>query len=353
MPRRAISAVERSLELKKTPHLITDELLFSLPDDYRRVVGRLIGAAPERIAVINSATSGIMLVVGGLDWRPGDEVVIPAHTFPANQFPWRSLEERGVRVVTVADRPSQAGIDAYAAAITDRTRVVSVTWVSYSNGLRRNLAALGELCRERGALFVVDGTQGVGGLELEIEKTPCDLLTCAGYKWMLGPYGVGFACLQPELIHRLKTRNINWLAIRGAENFNQLSQCDLDLVPTARRFDSNETASFFNLSGAVAAAEYLLEVTPAAIERHVTKLVDRLVGGLPTGFLPVSSLDDPNRSNIVCIASGTADATRAAFDRLRAAGVWVSLRENAIRISPNIYNTSAEIDRVLEVIRDA
>src|SRR6202035_1714752 len=226
--------------------------------------------------------------------------------------------------------------------------VVSIGWVGYSRGLRYDLAGLGELCRQRGILFVVDVTQGAGGLELDLRRTLCDLLACSAYKWMLGPYGVGFAYVAPELAARLTPANVNWMAIAGAEDFNRVADRDLELVPEARRFDRNEAASFFDLSGATAAAGYLAEVTPGAIERHVRALLDRLIAGLPAGWRVVSPLDDAEQANILSIAGETQEATANLFARLTAAGIRPALRENAVRFSPNIYNTEEEIDRVLE-----
>lgn len=346
MPRVAVEAAIQALELKKTPHLIRDELHFSYPDGFRRAIGRLIGSPIENIAVTDSTTHGVMLVVNGLDWREGDEVLLPEHEFPSNRFPWLSLEAQGVRVRTVAARPDADDAETFAAAFSDRTRVVSVGWINYSTGLRYDLEALSRLCRERDALLVVDGTQGIGGLAFDLRETPCDVLACSGYKWLLGPYGIGFAYLRPEVAERLTVRNISWLAIVGAEDFSRLSNCELELVDTARRFDKNETASFINVAAATAAAEYILEVTPEAIESHVTALLDRLIERLPEGFRPVSDLTPARRSNIFCFAHEAPQRTEAAFRRLEEAGIVASLREAAIRVSPNIYNTEEEIDRV-------
>jgi selenocysteine lyase/cysteine desulfurase len=348
MPRVATAAVEAALDLKRAPSRIRDEDYFLYPDRYRQAVAGLLGARPEEVAVTDSTTAGLMLLVNGLDWADGDEVVIPEGTFPANRFPWHSLARRGVRVVAVPERPDGREVERYRAALSPRTRVVSVGWVSYSRGLRYDLLGLGELCRERGILFVVDASQGLGGLDFDLGRTPCDLLACSGYKWLLGPYGLGFAWLTPELSERLVPGNVNWMAVRGAEDFNRLADCDLELVPGARRFDRNETASFLDTAGATAAALYLAEVTPRAVEAHVRTLLDRLVAGLPKGFRVVSALEPERRSNLLSIAAATPEATRAAFDRLNEAGVRAGLRERAIRFSPHVYNTEEEIDRVLE-----
>jgi selenocysteine lyase/cysteine desulfurase len=347
MPRLAIEATRAALRLKMTPQLVADSDFFTYPDAFRAAVARVLGAAPSDVAVTDSTTSGIMLMVNGLDWREGDRVLIPAGAFPANRFPWHWLERRGVEVVAVPEDPARPDVERFAAALTPRTRVVSVEWVSYRTGRRRDLAGLGALCRESGALFVVDGTQGVGGLALDLAATPCDLLACSGYKWMLGPYGIGFAYLTPALADRLVPHNVNWFRVEGAEDFSRLGDCALELVRGASRFDKNAPAAFFDLAGATASAEYLAGVTPRAIEEHVRGLLDRLIAGLPAGYSPAGSLQPEHRSNILCFTAESEEATRRAYARLREAGMIVSLRDGAVRVSPCIYNADEDVDRLL------
>lgn len=257
MPLVAAAAAEEALQLKKTPNLIRDEDYFAYPDAYRQAVADLVGCETRDVAVTDSATHGILLMVNGLDWQPGDEVVLPEGEFPANRFPWLSLERRGVLVREVPAESGRATLDAIETAITPRTRVVSASWVSYSSGRRLEIEAVAELCRSRGVLFVLDGTQGVGGLDFSLSTTPCDLLACAGYKWLLGPYGLGFAYVAPELSERLEPGLVNWFAIEGARDFNRLSECRLDFVAGARRFDVNETANFTNVAAGTASLRYL------------------------------------------------------------------------------------------------
>lgn len=353
MPRVATDAVEHALSLKKTPHLIRDEYHFTFPDAYRAAVAELIGAAEHDIAVTNSATQGTMILVSGLDWQPGDEVVIPAAEFPSNRFPWRSLEARGVTVREVEISSAEQAIATLSEVVNKRTRVVSVSWVNYSNGLKLDLRALGERCREFDVLFAVDASQAVGGLRFCIDDANIDLLTCAGYKWMLGPYGVGFAWLRPGLAEHLRVSNINWFSLAGARDFNRLSECDLIFEPGARRFDQNEPGNFFNMAGASGAARYLLDVGLREVERHIQGLQDRLIAGLGSGTRSLAPTDRGKRSNILCIALDPPERLELAFERLLEHRIYVSRREGALRVSPHLYNTDAHIDRLLEVLDGA
>jgi selenocysteine lyase/cysteine desulfurase len=347
LPKVAVEAAHAATDLKARPHRIRDAYHYSFPDAYRRAVARLLGCDPTSIAVADSATLGVMIIVNGLDWRRGDEVILPHGEFPANLFPWRSLEARGVvvRQIEVDDPDGLARVES---TINARTRVVSASWVSYTTGVKRDLWALGELCRVRGVLFVVDASQGIGGLPFDLRQTPCDLVACAGYKWLLGPYGLGFAYVAPELIERLTPGNVNWFAIDGARDFNRLSRCELAFEPGARRFDINEAANFINTAAGTASVRYITRVTPDAVRSHVSGLIRRLLGSLPPTFHVVGPTDSGRRSNIVRLAAEEQSKTAMAFRRLRERGVIVSLREGAIRISPHLYNDEADIEQLLD-----
>ncbi len=350
MPRVATEAVDRALDLKRTPFLIRDMDHFDFPDAYRSAVAEIIGAEARDVAVTDSATQGTMILVSGLDWTPGDEVLIPRGEFPSNRFPWKSLETRGVVVREIDMSSTEAALEALEAAIGDRTRVVSLSWVSYSTGAKLDLEPIGALCREHGALLCVDGSQGVGGLSFDVDDTGVDLLMCAGYKWMLGPYGTGFAWVRPDLVEGLALANINWFSLTGARDFNRLSECDLVFEPGARRFDRNEPGNFLDMAGAAASARYLHGVGVARIERHNQALLDRLIDGLPAGFRSLAPAEPARRSNILCIAADSPERSDAAFERLAASNVYASRREGAIRFSPHVYNTEEQIDLALEAL---
>jgi cysteine desulfurase / selenocysteine lyase len=347
LPRVAVQALEGAVHLKTHPFLLRDSDYFDFPDAYRNEAAALLGAEACDVAVTDSTVHAISTLTTGLDWRPGDEVLIPKGEFPSNRFPWLALAEKGVVVREVAPASGAAAAEAFDAAAGPRTRVVAVGWVHYSSGRRFDLAALGEVARRRGALFVVDATQGLGGLPFALAETPCDLVACSGYKWLLGPYGLGFAWFAPELQERLTVSRINWFAVKGARDFARLADCGLELEPGARRFDVNETASFFNLAAGTAALRYVRGVGAGTIAAHVAALHDRIAAGLPRGVRVVSESDPRHRSNLLCLAGPDAGFAERAFTELARREVRVSRREGAIRVSPHLYNDAADADRLL------
>lgn len=351
-PRATIRAVEQALELKKYPERITNELYFELPAATRAALAELIGARPTEIALTTGASDGVNAVARGLAWRPGDEVLLPAGEFPANYYPWKHLEGRGVRVREVVPSDGRfATADDLLSGLGPRTRLVAASYVGYADSNRLELGRVGAACRQRGIHLLVDASQAVGSLAFQVADLQCDFLVCCGYKWLLSPYGTGFFYVREELIDALELGGINWLSVEGAENFNRLPREGWRLAPGARRWDATEVSSFLNLSAMRASVEFLLRVGVAGIERHARALSEMVVERLPRDRCVLRSPAHPaSRGVFVSVAARTPEKTAALWQALRERNIYVSLRQDALRIGPNIYNREWEIGRLLEVL---
>lgn len=346
-PRVACDAVRQALEWKRDPSRIDDRIYFSLPDRVRRAAAPFFGCRPQDLAVQTGASAGVALLAGGIDWRAGDRVVVPEGEFPTNYLPWRALEARGVEVDLV---PTAGGLrpDAIAAALRPRTRVVAVGHVNFANGFRADIEEIGVLCHERGIAFLVDASQSACAVPVDATRCRVTVMTAAGYKWMLSPYGTGLFYVDPQWVERLPVATVNWSTVRGAEDFNNLTGLRLDYRPGAARWDAPETASFLNLMPMAASLEMLGEIGVDAVFAHSVALIDRLLAGLPAGFGADSSMQAAERSAIFRIVGNDADGTRKAYERCVAAGISVSLREGGIRVSPGVWSSTDDIDRLLE-----
>lgn len=349
IPNVAVEAMNEAAALKQAPYKLLDVAHFEFPKAYRAALAAVLGGDEKQIVIGDSATHGIMLMVQGLHWQAGDEVVISDAEFPANRFPWQSLQQKGV-VVRMVSMKGSDWLTNIQQAITPRTRVVGLSWVSYSTGFRLDLGAASRLCRDNGVKLVIDASQGVGGLPFNVKEVPFDLLTCATYKWLMGPYGLGFSYIGHDLLSELSTPNIHWMRVKGAEDFNRLNDVDLDLVEDASRFDVNETANFFNLAAGTASLRYLQGIGIAQVAAHDAALMQQLLDGLSGGFKVMSDITPEHRSNILCLRGDNETHTQEVFARLREARVFTSLRDGNLRISPHIYNTADDIDRLLRVL---
>lgn len=348
-PRRTIAAVLEALEWKRDPSLIDDSVYFSLPDRIRAAAAPFLGAGPDEIAITSGASTGVSLVAQGLDWQPGDHVVVPAGEFPANYLPWAALRSRGVEVTRV--RPGD-GEDAarIATALRPATRVVSVGHVNFASGYRIDLDAVGEVCRDHGVLLVVDASQSLCAVPLDVDSCGAAVVAAAGYKWMCSPYGTGLLWVRPDLVERFALPVVNWESVRGADDFNALTELELDYRQGAARFDMPEAAAFLNGMAMAASLEFLGEIGAATIHAHATALLDRILQSLPSGFRPDSDLDPGRRSTIVRLVGPRPASTRDAWERCREAGISVSLREDGIRVSPGVWNSTADADRLAEIL---
>ncbi len=351
-PRRAIARIQQAIELKSHPERLGSSEYFELPDRVRARLADMVGADASEIALTNSATQGVGIVAAGLDFEAGDEVVISSSNFPSNLFSWLHLQRKGVRVRVVKPVCGRVRIEDVEAALSPRARVLALDWVSYTNGLAIELARMGELAHRQGSIFVVDGTQGVGAVELNLHELPVDVLAGAAYKWLLGPYGTGFVYLSPGVQDHLDLQVVNWLSVEGSEDFDALPMDEFTLPRSARVFDVPETANFLNLYALEASLEYVQEVGVGAVSRHCARLLDRLAEGLRRlGYTVIRAAEPEGRSAILGFHGKSLKATTRLHQRLRANHVAVSLRHGIIRVSPYLYNDEADIDRLLEIAK--
>jgi cysteine desulfurase / selenocysteine lyase len=220
--------------------------------------------------------------------------------------------------------------------------------VQFATGYRADLARLGHFCRERGIFFVVDAIQSLGQLPMDVRATGIDVLATGGHKWLCSPFGTGFAYVRRELIERMEPRWIGWTGMEACQSLDSLVDYDWSFRRDARRFEGG-TLPFDGFAGLAESVGLLLEVGVERIERHVLGLLDPLIGWLretPEAEI-LSDLEPARRSAIFCFRLPRAEAV---FQALRGAGVTCALREGAIRLAPHLYNSRAEIERVVEIL---
>ena len=351
-PRRTVREMERWARLRTQPHRITVEEQFGAARTARKLAARAVGAAPEEIALFTNTSYGINLAARALPLAAGDTVLTFDREFPANIYPWMALEREGIQLERIPCRETLPDEDALHAAL-DRpgVRAVTVSWVSFATGYRVDLARLGAACRERGIWFVVDAIQGVGAATLDVHACNIDVLACGAQKWLLGPWGSGFAYVRGELVRRLEPRAVGWLATRASEDFERLVDYDPTWHDDARRFEVF-TLPYQDFAGMNTSLALLHELGIERIERHVRGLVDIAVEwACAGGATLVTPARRESRAGVVALRPH-GDA-RAASRRLEAGGVVHSLREGAIRLSPHCYNTAEEMRHALDLLGGA
>ena len=355
LPLVAARAAEEALEWKKHPYRLPDSAYFDLPDRIREKIARLIGARSDEIAVTTGASAGLAAVAAAIDWKPGDEVLVGRGEFPAHFSTWLRYEQAGkLRVRVVEPRGRFVSADDYIDQIGPQTRVVSASLVRFDNGARLDAARVARACAKFGTALLLDVTQCTGAMTMNIRELGASMAVCSGYKWLLGPYGTGFFWVASEWTERLPLGAVYFMALEGAHNFNAMPTAgNMRPAPGARRWDSAETANFTNLAALDASLDLVERIGVDAVQRYIDALVGEIIARLPeTGCVLASPVERDRRGPYVCISARDPQDSPALHQKLRAAQVSVSLRDNALRISPHIYNTPEDISRLLQILSD-
>jgi cysteine desulfurase/selenocysteine lyase len=315
-------------------------------EDVRAAVAGSINADPSEIAFMRATSDGALLGANGIDWRPGDEVVLTDNEFGANAYPWLNLRDKGVRVRLVRAPRERLTVEMLDHVANDRTRLVAVSYVSFGDGYRHDLAALGAWCRERSVIFAIDAIQGFGQLPLDVRACGAGLCYFGVAKWLLSPQGLSVVFVSSDLGERLRPASASWRSVRDPMNFLDYTQ---EFARGAARFEGGT----INYPALIAFGESLRLLGTAGfekIEAHVLALTERLIRGCGrAGIEVVSSLAPETRSGIVLVGRGgwsVAELQRRVDD----ARVQVTVRESGVRVAPHGYNTADDIERVLDAI---
>jgi cysteine desulfurase / selenocysteine lyase len=346
LPERTRLALEQFNRRRTEPFRLPDRDVFAMLDHSRALVGQLIGAEPEEIALSVNTGFGLSLAARALPLDPGDIVLGSDREFPANVYPWMRLGESGIvfeRIPTTgAGWPDE---ERMLERLRDpRVRAVAISWVQFSNGYMVDLGRLSEVTRKAGVFLVVDAIQGVGQVPLDVRETPVDVLACGAQKWLLSPWGSGFTYVRRELITRLSPAVTGWMAFEGTDDFSRLTRYDDRLRGDARRFEL-VTLPYQEFAGMNVSLELILGVGVDRIREHVRGLHAPILDWARRTGAQVASPTDDHGSGILCIAPPAVDDV---FRRLKAANIVCSLREGMIRLSPHFYNSLEDMERVVE-----
>ena len=309
-------------------------------------MGAFIGAGGDEIAFLPNTSAAANAIASGIDWQPGDEVILPDDEFGSNALPWLALRSRGVRVTLLPHRQTRMTPGALGAAITPRTRAVAVSWVAFHDGYRHDLAALAEVTHAAGAFFCVDVIQGLGAFPLDVRRLGIDVAYGGGQKWLLALQGSAFLYVKREVLDRIAVTAPGWRSLEDIWDFLEYEQ---PYGPGAARFEAG-TPNFAGALSLTTSVDVLREAGAAPIAQHVLRLTDHLVEGLNrAGMRVLSQRGDGCSSGIVTFTHPSV-APVSLGKRVQAAGFVVTARPQGVRVAPHAYNTVAEIDAFLEAL---
>ncbi len=343
------------LRRKSVPRQVTPPDFFNGPNNLRRLFAQLVNADAEQVAIVPAVSYGVAIAAHNLSLRSGQNVVLPGEEFPSNVYAWMDQCARDGAELRIVDRPrdvqatGKAWNERILDAIDNDTAIVTLTAVHWTDGIHFDLEAIGQRAREAGALLLVDGTQSVGALPFDFQRVQPDLLVCAGYKWLLGPYQSGFAVLGERLIGG-RPMEMSWMTREGSENFAELINYRDGFQPGARRFDVGETSNFINVPMLEDSLRQLLEWGADNIQAYCAELHGVLDSALDGrgGF----TLNAPGECGAHLFGVTVPDPAMipAILEQLARRKVFVSQRGAAVRVSPNVYNTPRNMEALAEAL---
>ena len=350
MSERARAAVE-AVAGRLTARPLTTPLAMEQAEALRASLARLFNCSADGIAITRSTAHGISLLAGGLEWRPGDNVVGARGEYPANVYPWLALRRQGVEFRMAANDGGRVTPESVLALVDARTRVVALSHVEFWNGYRVDIETIGAECRKRGVILAVDAIQSAGALQLDLARLPVDYVAAGAYKWLLGPQGIGFAWCHPDLLPRLQPVLVGTASVKDGMNYFSYPTDRVDFHDSARRLEEGNP-SLLDMAAFGVAVDLFLEVGPDAVEKRVLGLARRLAEGLDRqGFEVVGPWPREERegSGIVSFRRPGAPAAEILRD-LQASHIVGRIHADFVRLSPHFYNTEDEVDRVIEVL---
>jgi selenocysteine lyase/cysteine desulfurase len=311
----------------------------------RTATARLINAESSEIALVKNTSEGVATIALGLDWKPGDKIVCFREEFPANFFPWKRLESKGVTIEWLSFADPLDRIDEAAKG----ARLLALSFVQYLSGFRANLEAVGEICHRRGAIFFVDAIQGLGAFPLDVRKCRIHALAADGHKWLLGPEGCGVLYIRKDLQDSVEPVEFGWTNIAG---YNDYACRDMTLRPDAGRYECG-TLNTVGCYGLRAAIEFILEVGVENIGPEVQARADQIAEGvLRKGYEILGPQRSPQTgAGIVSFRKEGLDP-RMIVHALKEKGIAAAPRQGWIRASPHFYISPADIDKLLQELPD-
>jgi selenocysteine lyase/cysteine desulfurase len=349
MPKAAARVGQAAYDQRQRPwEMGVQDAFFDQPDALRAEAAKLFGTESDNIALVPAASYGLATAARNLDLSADQEILILAEQFPSNVYVWREAAARsGAKLTTVTRSANQSWTEAVMQAIGPQTAIAALPEVHWADGGRINLVAVADALRAQGARLVLDLTQSLGTAPFDIAAIRPDFAVSAGYKWLLGPYTLGYLYIAPA--HQTgASLEESWIVRDGAEDFARLVDYADRYAPGARKFDMGERSGFQLVTPALDALKWLnrlgLEnLEPALLER--TSAIEAAVRSLNL------YCDTPDRAaHYLCLVlPGSAPPDLAA--RLARRGVSVSQRGDRLRVTPHVYTDAMDIDRFVDALK--
>ncbi len=354
LPDSVAQAGREAIARKVDPTLSSDAESFGPVEALREIVGRLVNAPAERVALVPSVSYGVAVALANITLERGQNVVVPGEEFPSNVYGWMdACNERGAEL-RIVPRPAEEAEPGKAwntrilEAIDNKTAAVALTPLHWTDGTWFDLHAAGARARDVGAAFLVDGTQAVGAVPFDVEAVRPDLLICAGYKWCLGPKSAGFLVVGDRFLHGRPIEK-TWIGRDGSENFGRLVDYRDGFRGGARRFDAGEHTNPISISMLTAGLGQVLEWGAANIQEYCSSLAAQAAEALADTEFALAAPEE-RAGHLFGIRGAEVERLPSIVEALRERRIHVSPRGSALRVSPHLYNTPEDLAALTEAL---
>lgn len=342
-------AGHEEVDRKRHPWQYTQEHWFTGVEALRDQAAHLMETSSDNIALIPSVSYGLAVAARNLPLKAVQNIVILDSQFPSNVYVWRELTKAiGLKIVTVKAEEGENWTEAILKHIDAFTGLVSVPVCHWTDGAYIDLEAIADKSRDVGAALVVDASQSLGAYPIDIERIKPDFLVSVGYKWLLGPYGLGYMYADPKYHEEGQPIEYNWLMRKGSEEFSKLTDYQDEYKSGARRFDFGENSSFIHVAMARQALGQISEWQISRIQGTLRILTDQLAGWASAHNLKVPSVRVGHMIGIQL----PHQTMEKAKQRLAEENIYVSYRKDRIRVSPYLYSSEKDMDKLTRVLEE-
>jgi len=340
LPLPVVERLNNHLAVRSEGEIANFDTMMQYSINGKAKIAKLINAKPERVSWCENVSHAISILAQGLDWKPGDRIILNDMEFPSNVYPFMVLKEQGVEIDFAKSHNGMVDVAEIEKLVTPRTKLISISMVQFISGYRADVEALGALCKSKGIIYCVDIIQAAGNVQIDVEKMQADFVAGGTHKWLLGMQALGYFFLTEELQSKLKSKLVGWTSV--VDPWNMLDY-NLTLLPTAERY---QTGTWNDMG--MAAIDASLEIFFGYGIENVAKnclgntryFLNKLSeAGIET--ILNKDLDEKHLSGIVTIK---VENPKRVFMLLEKNNIKCSLREGVIRFSPHFYNIHDEID---------
>ncbi|HWR16875.1 MAG TPA: aminotransferase class V-fold PLP-dependent enzyme [Terriglobales bacterium] len=348
--RSVTEAGMEAMHAQQAPWALAPAQWFSGAERLRTLAARVLGTEADGVALVPAVSYGIAIAAANLPVSSGQKIILLDQEFPSNVYAWRELASRKrARVIHVRRHSGTSWTDALEEAIDRKTAIVAIPQCHWMDGSKIDLERVGKRVRTVGAGLVIDASQSLGAQRLDLNRVQPDFLVAVGYKWLLGPYGLGYLYAAPQWRESGTPLEQSWLARSGSEDFSALATYTDEYRPGARRFDMGEFPQFLLIPMAVAALQQILNWGVARVADSLAPLTNWLAGSASEDGLSV--LPPDQRSTHMIGMRYPNQMPSGLIDQLKEQKIFVSIRGDSIRVAPHLYNDIPDLEKLFAILQ--